>query len=132
MTSAFSWQNSVSLCPASFCTPRPNLAVTAGVSQLPTFTFQYPMMNITFFFFWCLVFRSLLGLHRTQINVSFFSTNSRGIDFNYSNVEWLALETDRDHSFIFWMHPSTDFWTPSLIMRATPFLLWDFCPQQQI
>ena len=23
MTSAFSWQNSVSLCPASFCTPRP-------------------------------------------------------------------------------------------------------------
>ena len=24
MTSAFSWQNSISLCPASFCTPRPN------------------------------------------------------------------------------------------------------------
>ena len=24
MTSAFSWQNSVSLCPASFCIPRPN------------------------------------------------------------------------------------------------------------
>ena len=22
------WQNSVSLCPASFCTPRPNLPVT--------------------------------------------------------------------------------------------------------
>ena len=27
MTSAFPWQNSVSLCPASFCTPRPNLPV---------------------------------------------------------------------------------------------------------
>ena len=27
MTSEFSWQNSVSLCPASFCTPRPNLLV---------------------------------------------------------------------------------------------------------
>ncbi|KAB0346072.1 hypothetical protein FD755_024281 [Muntiacus reevesi] len=25
MTSAFSWQNSISLCPASFRTPRPNL-----------------------------------------------------------------------------------------------------------
>ena len=25
MTSAFSWQNSISLCPASFCIPRPNL-----------------------------------------------------------------------------------------------------------
>ena len=28
--SAFSWQNSVSLCPDSFCTPRPNLPVTPG------------------------------------------------------------------------------------------------------
>ena len=31
MTSGFSWQNSVSLCPASFCTPRPNLPVTPGI-----------------------------------------------------------------------------------------------------
>ena len=30
MTSAFSWQNSISLCPASFCTPRQNLPVTSG------------------------------------------------------------------------------------------------------
>ena len=28
MTSVFSWQNSISLCPASFCTSRPNLPVT--------------------------------------------------------------------------------------------------------
>ena len=33
MTSAFSWQNSVSLCPASFCTPRPNLPVIPGISS---------------------------------------------------------------------------------------------------
>ena len=32
MTSAFSWQNSISFCPASFCTPRQNLPVTLGVS----------------------------------------------------------------------------------------------------
>ena len=30
--SAVSWQNSVSLCPASFLTLRPNLPVTPGVS----------------------------------------------------------------------------------------------------
>ena len=30
MTSAFSWQNSIRLCPASFCIPRPNLPVTPG------------------------------------------------------------------------------------------------------
>ena len=28
----FHWQNAVSLCPASFCTPRPNLPVTPGIS----------------------------------------------------------------------------------------------------
>ena len=32
MTSVFSWQNSISLCPASFYTPRANLPVTPGVS----------------------------------------------------------------------------------------------------
>ena len=32
MTSAFSWQNSISLCPASFRIPRPNLPITPGVS----------------------------------------------------------------------------------------------------
>ena len=49
MTSAFSWQNSLSLCPASFCTPRPNLPVTPGVSWLPTFAFQSPIMKRTSF-----------------------------------------------------------------------------------
>ena len=32
MTSAFSWQNSISLCPASFCTPRLKFPVTDGNS----------------------------------------------------------------------------------------------------
>ena len=40
-TSVFSWQNSISLSPASFCTPRPNLLV------------------------WVLVLEGLVGLHRT-------------------------------------------------------------------
>ena len=29
MTNAFSWQNSVSLCSTSFCSPRPNLPVNS-------------------------------------------------------------------------------------------------------
>ena len=45
MTSAFSWQNSISLCPASFCSPRPNLPVTPGVSWLHTFAFQSSIMK---------------------------------------------------------------------------------------
>ena len=45
MTNAFSWQNSVSFCHTSFCTPRPNLPVTAGISWLPTFAFQSSVMK---------------------------------------------------------------------------------------
>ena len=37
MTSAFSREDSVSLCPASFCMPRPDLPVTPGI--LLTFYF---------------------------------------------------------------------------------------------
>ena len=32
MTSAFSWQNSISLCPASFCIARPNFPVAAAAA----------------------------------------------------------------------------------------------------
>ena len=38
-------QNSMSLWPASFCTPRLNLLVTPGISWVPTFAFQYPIMK---------------------------------------------------------------------------------------
>ena len=50
MTKVFSWQNSVSLCPVSFCIPRPNLPVILGISWLSTFAFQSPMMKRTPFF----------------------------------------------------------------------------------
>ena len=42
-TSAFSWQNSVSLCPASLCTPRPKLPITPCISWPPNFAFQSPI-----------------------------------------------------------------------------------------
>ena len=63
MTSAVSWQNSICLCPASFHIPRPNLPVTPGVSWLPTFAFQSPIMKRTSFLM--LVLKCLVGLHRT-------------------------------------------------------------------
>ena len=63
MTRAFSWQNSVSLCLASFCTPRPNLPVTTGIFWLPTFAFQSPMMKRISFL--VLVLEGFVGLHRT-------------------------------------------------------------------
>ena len=47
MMSALSWQNSVSLCPASFSSPRLILPVTPGISWLPTLAYQSPPMNTT-------------------------------------------------------------------------------------
>ena len=63
MTTAFSWKNSVNLCPASFCTLRPNLSVTTGISWLHTFAFLSPIMKRTPFFL-VLVLEGLVGLHR--------------------------------------------------------------------
>ena len=34
-------------------------------------------------------------------NFSFFSITVRGIDLDYRDIKWFALETNRDHSVIF-------------------------------
>ena len=47
-----------------------------------------------------LVLKGLVGLHRT-IQLSFFSVTGWGIDLDYCDIEWFALETNRDHSVIF-------------------------------
>ena len=49
MTSTFSWQNSVSLYPTSFCIPRLILPVIPGISWLPIFALQSAIMKRTSF-----------------------------------------------------------------------------------
>ena len=116
MTSAFSWQNSVSLCPVSPCTPRPNLPVTPGISWLPTFAFQSPIMK--WHIFWVLVpenCRTIVGLHRTiqlQILQHYWLRYRLGLLWYW--VVWLE---NRDHSIVFEIAPRScilDFF----------FLLW--------
>ena len=34
-------------------------------------------------------------------NFSFFSVTGWGINLDYCDIEWFALEMDRDHSFVF-------------------------------
>ena len=36
-----------------------------------------------------------------MFNFSFFSITDRGIDLDYRDIEWFALETNRDHTVIF-------------------------------
>ena len=41
------------------------------------------------------------GIVIELFNFSFFSITGWGIDLDYCDVEWFALETNRDHSVIF-------------------------------
>ena len=45
-----------------------------------------------------LVLKGLVG--QEPFNFSFFSFTGWGIDLDYYDFEWFALETDRDHSVI--------------------------------
>ena len=47
-----------------------------------------------------LVLEGLVGLH-SPFNFSFFSITGWGIDLDYRDIEWLALEMNRDHSVVF-------------------------------
>ena len=72
-----------------------------------------------------LVLEGLVGLHRTvQLQLL-----QHYIDLDYCDIEWLALETNRDNLSFLRLHPSTAFWTLLLTMMTTPFLLRDSCPQ---
>ena len=82
-------------------------------------------------FFGC-QFQNVLQVLIEPFNFSFFSISGWGIDLDYCDIEWFALEMNRDHSVIFEIAPKYSFQTLSLTMRATPFLLWDSCPQQQM
>ena len=85
------------LYPASFCTPRPNLSVTLGVSS--TFAFQSPIMKRTSF--WVLVLKGLVGLHRTvqlQLPQHYWSGHRLGL-----LCYWMVCLGNEQRSFCrFW------------------------------
>ena len=90
--------NFVSLCPASFYYPRPNVSVTPGVFWLPTFALQSPIMKRTSFL-GVLVLKGLVDLHRTvqlQLLQHYWSEHTC-----ITVILNGFLETNRDHSVIF-------------------------------
>ena len=61
------------------------------------------MMKMTFFFFpLVLILEGLVGLQRT---VQLLCISGWGIDLDYCDTEWFALETNRDHSVVFEIAP---------------------------
>ena len=74
-----------------------------------------------------LVLEGLVGLHRT-FQLQLLSITGRHIDLDYCDIEWLALEVNRDHSVVFEIASKyciSDFF---VTMMAIPFLLRDSCP----
>ena len=47
-----------------------------------------------------LLLKGLVGLHKT-IQLQLHSITGWGIDLNNCDIEWFALETNRDHSVVF-------------------------------
>ena len=47
-----------------------------------------------------LVLKVLVGLHRT-VQLHFFSITGWGVDLDNCDIEWFALEMNRDHSVVF-------------------------------
>ena len=122
MTSVFPWWNFVSLFPASVCTPRPNFPVTPGISWLPTFTFQPPIMSRTSFL--VLVLEGLIGLDRT---VELQLLHHYWLGHRVGTVTLNCLPWKRTEIILSFLrlHRSAAFQTLWLTMMATPFLLRD-------
>ena len=62
-------------------------------------------------------------------NFSFFGISDWGTDLDYCDIEWFALEMNRDHSVVFNIAPTYCSWGSSVDYEATLFLLRDSCPQ---
>ena len=64
---------------------------------IPVHGLEYNEKDI---FFWVLVLKGLVGRHRT-VQLSFFSVTGWGIDLDYCDTEWFALDMNRDHFVVF-------------------------------
>ena len=75
-----------------------------------------------------LVLKGLIDLQRT-IQLLLLSITSWGIDLDYYDIEWFALETNGDHFVVFEIASKYCISDSLLTIMATPFLLRDSCPQ---
>ena len=91
MTSAFSWQNYQPLPCFILCSKAKFACFSRFCIPVP-----YNEKNI---FFGC-QFEKVLKVFIDPLNFSFFSITAQGRDLDYHDIEWFALEMNRDHSVV--------------------------------
>ena len=69
-----------------------------------------------------LVLEGLIGLDGT-VQLQLFGIRGWGVDLDYCDMEWFALEMNRDHSVIFEIALKYCISDSFVDLRATPFLL---------
>ena len=94
MTSEFFWQNSISLCPASFCIPRPNLPVTSSSQSTlkeisPEYSLEGLMLKLKLQCFGHLMWRTD-SFEKTLMLGKIDSKRKRGLQ----RMRWLDGITD--------------------------------------
>ena len=75
-----------------------------------------------------LVLKGLVGLHRT-VQLQLLQHYWLGLDLDYCDIEWFALETNRDHSVVFESASGYCISDPFVNHDGYLFLLKDSCPQ---
>ena len=121
--------NSVSLCPASFYTPRPYSPVTSGISWLPTSAFQSPMMKRTsLFFFLVLVLEVVIDYYKTS-QLQLIPHQCLGNRLVFLCCWMICLGIEPKAFCHFWDCTQVVHFGLLLAMTAVPFLLRDSFPQ---
>ena len=129
MTSAFSWQN---YCPALPCFILYSKAKFACYSRC--FLNSYFCIPVPYKekdIFWGCQFQKVFQVFIKLFNFRFFSIAGQSIDLNYCDMNGLPWK-HKELILSFLRLHLISFWTLFFIVMATPFLLRDSCPQQQI
>ena len=75
-----------------------------------------------------LILKGLVGLHRT-VQLQLLPRIGWGIDLDDCDIEWFALEMNRDHYVVFEIASKYCISDSFVDHDGTPFLLRDSCPQ---
>ena len=69
-----------------------------------------------------------LSVFIEPFNFSLFSITGQGIDLDYCDIEWFALETNRDHSVVFEIASKYCIWDSFLDYKGYSIFSKGFLP----